>query len=44
MKGFSEKWCDCIEVLTHKGHVGIKVNDCICNNFQSFKGLRQGGP
>jgi hypothetical protein len=44
MKGFSERWCNCTEALTQKGQVGIKVNDCIGNNFQTFKGLRQGGP
>lgn len=26
------------------GHVGIKVNDQIGNNFQTLKGLRQGDP
>ncbi len=26
----------------HGGHVGIKVNDQIGNNFQTYKGLRQG--
>jgi hypothetical protein len=44
MKGFSEKWYNWIHVLTQKGHVGIKVNDYIYSNFQSFKGLRQGDP
>jgi hypothetical protein len=44
MKGFSEKWCNWIDALTQKGHVAIKVNDYICNNFQTFKGLRQVDP
>jgi hypothetical protein len=33
MKGFSEKWCNWIDVLTQKGQVGIKVNDHTRNNF-----------
>jgi hypothetical protein len=27
-----------------RGHVGIKVNDQIGGNFQTYKGLRQGDP
>jgi hypothetical protein len=26
------------------GHVGIKINDQVCQNFQTKKGLRQGDP
>jgi hypothetical protein len=31
-------------VLTQKGQVRIKVNDHTGNNFQTFKGMRQGDP
>lgn len=44
MKGFSEKWCDWISAFTQKGHVNIKINDQLSNNFQTKKGLRQGDP
>jgi hypothetical protein len=44
MKGFSETWCQWIEVMTQNGHVGIKINDQIGENFQTKKGLRQGDP
>ena len=44
MKGFSFKWCEWIASFIQGGHVGIKVNDQIGNNFQTFKGLRQGDP
>jgi hypothetical protein len=44
MKGFSPKWCEWIASFIQGGHVGIKVNDQIGNNFQTYKGLRQGDP
>ncbi len=44
MKGFSPKWCEWIVSFIQGGHVGIKVNDQIGNNFQTYKGLRQGDP
>jgi hypothetical protein len=44
MKGFSEKWCDWVKAFTQKGHVNIKINDQVGNNFQTKKGLRQGDP
>nr|CAE05084.3 OSJNBa0009K15.4 [Oryza sativa Japonica Group] len=44
MKGFSPKWCQLIASFVQGGHVGIKVNDQIGNNFQTYKGLRQGDP
>ncbi len=44
MKGFSPKWCEWIASFIQGGRVGIKVNDQIGNNFQTFKGLRQGDP
>ena len=44
MKGFSNKWCDWIEAFTQRGHVNIKINDQLTNNFQTKKGLRQGDP
>jgi hypothetical protein len=44
MKGFSEKWCSWINSVTTGGHVGIKVNDHIGANFQTYKALREGDP
>ena len=44
MKGFSQKWCEWIEAFIQGGHVGIKINDQIGQNFQILKGLRQGDP
>jgi len=44
MKGFSQKWCEWIETFIQRGHVGIKINDQIGQNFQTSKGLRQGDP
>lgn len=44
MKGFSEKWCNWIEAFTQGGHVNIKINDQLGDNFQTRKGLRQGDP
>ena len=44
MKGFSHKWCEWIESFIQGGHVGIKINDHIGQNFQTLKYLRQGDP
>jgi hypothetical protein len=44
LKGFCDRWCDWIEAFTQKGHVNIKINDMLGNNFQTKKGLRQGDP
>jgi len=44
MKGFSSKWCEWIEAFTKGGHVNIKLNDQLGENFQTKKGLRQGDP
>ena len=44
MKGFSQQWCEWIEAITHKGQVGIKINDQTGNTFETKKGLRQGDP
>ena len=44
MKGFDEAWRRQVEAFTHKGSVGIKVNDDIGHYFQTHKGLRQGDP
>ena len=42
IKGFSTKWCQWIEAFTQVGHVNIKINDQLGENFQTKKGLRQG--
>jgi hypothetical protein len=42
MKGFSSTWCKWIASFMEGGHVGIKVNDQVGNNFQTCKGVRQG--
>ena len=44
MKGFSSKWCNWIKSIIQGGHVSIKVNEEIGDNFQTLKGLRQGDP
>jgi hypothetical protein len=44
MKGFSDKWCQWVESIIQGGHVGIKINDLVGQNFQTKKGLRQGDP
>jgi len=44
MKGFSQKWCEWIGAFIQGGHVGIKINDQIGQNFQTLKGLRQDDP
>jgi hypothetical protein len=44
MKGFSEKWCKWIEAFTQGGHVNIKINNQLGDNFQTRKGLKQGDP
>jgi hypothetical protein len=42
MKGFSCQWCHWIDSIIQGGHVGIKINDQVGQNFQTNKGLRQG--
>jgi hypothetical protein len=37
MKGFSSQWCSWIDSVIQGGHVGIKVNDHVGQNFQSKK-------
>jgi retron-type reverse transcriptase len=44
MKGFSSQLCRWIDSVIQGGHVGIKVNDHVGQNFQTKKGLRQGDP
>jgi hypothetical protein len=44
MKGFSRQWCRWIDSVIQGGHVGIKVNDHVGQNFQTKKGKRQGDP
>jgi hypothetical protein len=44
MKGFSSTWCKWIETFTQNGHVQIKINDQVRENFQTKKGLREGDP
>jgi len=44
MKGFSTTWCQWIEAFTKGGHVNIKINYQLGENFQTKKGLRQGDP
>jgi hypothetical protein len=40
MKGFSSNWCSWICSVISGGHVGIKMNGEIGQNFQTHKGLR----
>jgi hypothetical protein len=44
MKGFSHTWCKWAASFIEGGHVGIKVNDIVGQNFQTKKGVRQGDP
>jgi hypothetical protein len=44
MKGFSAKWCGCIQSFVQRGNAGIKVNDQIGAFFQTKKGVWQGDP
>jgi hypothetical protein len=44
MKRFSSTWWKWIEDFTQNGHVHIKINDEVGENFQTKKGLRQGDP
>jgi hypothetical protein len=44
MKGFSHTWCKWVASFIEGGHVGIKVNDIVGQNFQTKKGVRQGDP
>jgi hypothetical protein len=37
MKGFASKWCSWINSVMIGGHVGIKVNDQVGENFQIKK-------
>jgi hypothetical protein len=42
MKGFSPTWCKWIASFMEGGHVAIKINDQVGQNFQTKKGVRQG--
>jgi hypothetical protein len=44
MKGFSLERCKWAASFMEGGHVGIKINDEVRNNFQTKKGVRQGDP
>jgi hypothetical protein len=42
MKDFSLKWCKWVASFMEGGHVGIKINDQVGQNFQIKKGVRKG--
>jgi hypothetical protein len=44
MKGFSSTWCKWIEDFMQNGHVRIKINDEVGENFQTKKGSDKGTP
>jgi hypothetical protein len=44
MKGFSNQWCNWIDSIIQGGHVEIKINDQVGQNFQTKKGLQLGDP
>jgi retron-type reverse transcriptase len=44
IKGFSTQWCRWIDSIIQGGHVRIKINDQVGQNFQTKKDLRQGDP
>jgi hypothetical protein len=35
-------WCRWVASFMEGGHVGIKINDTVGQNFQTKKGVRQG--
>jgi hypothetical protein len=37
MKGFCSKWCNWIDAIIQEGHVGIKINHQVGQNFQTKK-------
>jgi hypothetical protein len=44
IKGFSPKWCKWVASFMEGGHVGIKINDQVRQNFETKYGVRQGDP
>jgi hypothetical protein len=44
IKGFSPTWCKWVASFMEGGHVDIKVNVIVGQNFQTEKGVRQGDP
>jgi hypothetical protein len=44
IRGFSPKWCRCIEGMVSGGSVRIKVNNDVGHYFQNKRGLRHGDP
>jgi hypothetical protein len=44
MKRFSPQWCKWIDSIIQGGHMGIKINDQVGQNFQTKKEMRQGDP
>jgi hypothetical protein len=42
MKDFSHKWCQWVASFMEGGHVGIKVDDQVVENFQTKKVLGRG--
>jgi hypothetical protein len=44
MKDFSPTWCRWIASFMEGGHVGVKINDQVGQNFQTKKGVRQWDP
>jgi hypothetical protein len=39
MKGFSSTWYKWVASFMDGGHVGVKVNDLVGQNFQTKRGL-----
>jgi hypothetical protein len=39
MKGFSQTWCKWVEAFTQNGHMGIKINNQVGENFVTKKGI-----
>jgi hypothetical protein len=44
MKDFSSIWCKWVASFMEGGHLGVKVNDTVGQNYQTKKGVRQGDP
>ena len=41
---FSQKWMKKVESLLYRGYVGVRINDCSSEFFETSKGVRQGDP
>jgi hypothetical protein len=43
-RGFSNTWCEWMEIILYNGTIAIKINGQLGSYFQSYKRMRQGDP